>query len=1233
MRLLPALVLLAALPALAQTPRPNPDAPTTAYVGGQWWDGERFAPRDTVWAERGVFVADRPARAERTVDLAGRYVVPPFGDAHTHLLDSRYTAQFADSLFLDRGVFYALVLNNSSAGGAALRPRWTGPGTLDVAYAQGGITSTGSHPAPLYERIARNAASDANAARADTAAWSGTGDTYWFWDTLDHVEAEWDAYLATQPDAVKAYLTYSAACDVRPSPRGCGLRPEVLAEVVRRAHAAGLPVYAHVNTEDDVRRALAAGVDALAHLPSGNDGVGASDERFWLGAETVRHLAASGATAVATASLAFKNVGGADALGRRDTLQAQVERQRAELRALVAAGVPVALGADQWMRSSVREANYLVRQGVLDPADVLRAWSETTPRAVFPGRAVGRLAPGYEASLLALACDPIDDWSCTERIGHREKQGARLGGAEVSGGAGRLGGRTPRPNPAAPPAAYVGGRWWDGERFVPRDTVYAEGGVFTDARPARVERTVDLAGRFVVPPYGDAHTHMLSDPYQGPGQAERFERDGVFYALVLTDRHSWAAGVADRFDGPGSIDVAYAHGGWTSPRTHPVQVYEWQALRLVGKELTEERQRAIHESRLAADDAYFEVASLADLDARWDTFLAHGPDVAKVYLLDAAREFGPGTSGMTGLPSGQGLAPDVLRAVVERAHAAGLRVFAHVETGADVALAVESGVDGFAHLPGYGYDAGEDAPYVIDQATVAAMADRDVVMVPTARVSERPGDRPAREALARDLQRRQLRRLHAAGVRIGLGADRWSETSKSEADFMVRHGFFDRATVLDLWTRVTPQVVFPGRAVGLLAAGYEASLLALACDPTADWSCADQIAHREKQGAPLGGAGMDETAAAWRALDVATFTAPPAPTDGPLVRGLKALADADLDAADAALREALATAPDSLHPFVRRRLAETAAERFDWAEVVRQRTAAGDDVSGDVLAGFARFPAARVRFDGPEATVPFDGLRAAVRVNGEPVQAVVDTGAPGTGIPRGLAERLGLRVDTTARGRSAVPSMGLVFDTYAVLVDSVTVGGATFYDVPATVGGPETPAEGDVFLGANLFRRFAGGLRYGYADSTFTVLRDAPATAAPPQFLIDGGSAPVVPVTVGGAAAHAIVDTGNQASVYLAEGAFDVPEDAYARTASGTLANGYEWSHRLYTLPFEIPGHPALTREAYEGRYVYTADDPVTVILGKTVWAGGALTLDFANRRVRFDPAAGSVDATLGHAR
>ena len=516
-------------------------AQSTAYVGGQWWAGDRFEPRDTVWAEGGVFAPGPLADVERVVDLAGRWVVPPYGDAHTHMLADPYSAGLADSLYVDRGILYALVLNNSASATGEVRGRGALPAGLDVAYANGGITSTGSHPAPLYERLWGNESFDPDAARADTAAWDAHRTAYWFWDTVEHVEDEWPAYLATRPDAVKVYLTYSERCDERPSSRGCGLRTGVAAEVVRRARAAELPVFAHVNTDDDVRRAVAAGVDALAHLPGGNDGVSADDERYWLSDETVRLLARAGTAVVPTASLLFHSQDGPTALGRRDTLQAPVARQRAELRALVAAGVPVALGADRWMMTSAREAGYLVAQDILDPATVLDLWTRTTPQAVFPGRSIGRLAAGFEASLLALACDPTADWDCTAQIAQIEKGGAALRG----------GTRSARVGPESEgPVAFVGVSLvpMDSARVVPDQTVVVEGGRIIAVGPAPQTavpdgaEVVDGRGRYLMPGLADMHVHLT---HPEPGgyyhESNRASFDLLLANGVTTVRNMWGS--------------------------------------------------------------------------------------------------------------------------------------------------------------------------------------------------------------------------------------------------------------------------------------------------------------------------------------------------------------------------------------------------------------------------------------------------------------------------------------------------------------------------------------------------------------------------------------------------------------------------------------------------------------------------------------------------------------------
>lgn len=56
-----------------------------------------------------------------------------------------------------------------------------------------------------------------------------------------------------------------------------------------------------------------------------------------------------------------------------------------------------------------------------------------------------------------------------------------------------------------------GGRWFDGHRFAPQRVVYVVDGRFTANRPARVDSTIDLSGRFIVAPYGEAHNHNIED--------------------------------------------------------------------------------------------------------------------------------------------------------------------------------------------------------------------------------------------------------------------------------------------------------------------------------------------------------------------------------------------------------------------------------------------------------------------------------------------------------------------------------------------------------------------------------------------------------------------------------------------------------------------------------------------------------------------------------------------------
>ena len=86
--------------------------------------------------------------------------------------------------------------------------------------------------------------------------------------------------------------------------------------------------------------------------------------------------------------------------------------------------VRVIVGSDSYRTTSLPEALYLSTLGVYSNAELLELWSEATPRAIFPGRKIGKLEPGYEASFLVLRSDPLADFSNVKTIVMRMKQGA-----------------------------------------------------------------------------------------------------------------------------------------------------------------------------------------------------------------------------------------------------------------------------------------------------------------------------------------------------------------------------------------------------------------------------------------------------------------------------------------------------------------------------------------------------------------------------------------------------------------------------------------------------------------------------------------------------------------------------------------------------------------------------------------------------------------------------------------
>jgi len=392
--------------------------------------------------------------------------------------------------------------------------------------------------------------------------------------------------------------------------------------------------------------------------------------------------------------------------------------------------------------------------------------------------------------------------------------------------------------------AFVNGRVFNGERFIDRP-LYVANGRFVDAPPARIDSTIDVDGDFIVPPYGDAHNHHTVDPWIYEKASEDFLAEGTFYSQVLTNRASAEKSTRDFFLRPETMDVSTAQGGITGTLGHPFLAYEPRQMGLPPNEWSEKRD-SIASSRILLEDAYWFVDSMDDLERTWPDVVTDAPDIVKIYLLDSVNHPDSVTVDDMG---GVGLRQDLVAPIVQRAHASGLRVFAHVETAADVQIAVDAGVDGLGHLPGYGLPVDADIDrYRLPDSLIQQMGRQRMVVTPTTLIGTRYRSDSTRYARIADLQSEMIRKLHDAGARIAIGADWYGRPSFPEYETLASLDVFSPAELLDLWSRVTPQAIFPNRRIGRLQPGYEASLLVLSENALDAPEHATSIRLRLKQG-------------------------------------------------------------------------------------------------------------------------------------------------------------------------------------------------------------------------------------------------------------------------------------------------------------------------------------------------------------------------------------------------
>lgn len=418
---------------------------------------------------------------------------------------------------------------------------------------------------------------------------------------------------------------------------------------------------------------------------------------------------------------------------------------------------------------------------------------------------------------------------------------------------------TAQTNPPDRNYKFSNGNWYDGKNFK-RQTFYSVQGVLTKRAPSKIDETIDLKNGFVIPPFADAHTHNLDGVRGLDAMVKNYLNEGTFYVQVLGNHGSGAKQARPFLNKPSTLDVVYANGMLTCTYGHPFMVYEPFELGIYNQAEAFKRIVEVKKSRRAENSAYWFLDSKTDVDAKWNKILADKPDIIKIGLLDAENYDKDAAAGEM---INRGLSPAVAEYVVQKAHQAGLRVFAHIETANDFRLGLKIGVDGFAHAPYYDWNGKLETKSADDltAADIKLAARKKVVVIPTAArgvFNQTDYDANGKGTLNRERFGRVIERyrklyneMQRRGVRFALGLDTHGLTLMPEIQYFHDNGIFDDQTLLKIAVETTPQSIFPNRRIGRLREGYEASFLVLNGDPLKDFNQIKNINRRFKQGVSI----------------------------------------------------------------------------------------------------------------------------------------------------------------------------------------------------------------------------------------------------------------------------------------------------------------------------------------------------------------------------------------------
>lgn len=382
-------------------------------VDGNWFNGDTFEKK-TVWLNEGLItLKNMDKKVDTTLDLSGKYIIPPFAEAHNHNLESDHELDKRIASYLKNGIFYVKHLSSIKKRIAPLMSNYNIPEGIDVSLAHAPLTAKGGHPIALRKKHLGYGYFNGLFDSIEEIEFHG----YVRIDTKVDLENKWDSIMSFSPDFIKLNLLYSEEYEKRKNDPVYfdkkGLNPKLIPLIVKKAHSAGLRVSAHVETAYDFHVAVNAGVDEIAHLPEIKNGKPIHRKDAILAKER-------GTVVVTTVSIITKRQ-------KSPNYNDLLSNIASNLKLLKDEGVTLALGSDMYNDNSSGEFQILQQLHVFNNLELLKMWTENATETIFPQRKIGKLREGYEASFLVLDKNPIENIAnINKSITIRVKQGVIL---------------------------------------------------------------------------------------------------------------------------------------------------------------------------------------------------------------------------------------------------------------------------------------------------------------------------------------------------------------------------------------------------------------------------------------------------------------------------------------------------------------------------------------------------------------------------------------------------------------------------------------------------------------------------------------------------------------------------------------------------------------------------------------------------------------------------------------